>query len=103
MDKIGLGLLYLWIGFNCALALFIVVGMIFFRLNAPVLTILFDNDSIKTLSPNALGTINALAILMNSTIVALCSLSSIVIWEGLLKKQSWSIYSVGICLMLVQG
>lgn len=101
MTKIGLGLLYMWIGFNLVLALSIVVSMVLLNTNAPALTILFDSSSIKTITPNALKTINALAILMNATIVSLCSLSLVLIWKGLLK-QKWVFITLGFCLGFVQ-
>lgn len=101
MLKIGRILLYLWVGFNLLLALSIVSSMLFLGTNAPALYILFDSTSINTISPNALSTINGLAILMNSTIAALCGLSLVVIWKGLLKIK-WMFVSLWLCLGFVQ-
>ena len=101
MLKIGHGLLYLWIGFNLVLAFSIVFSMVFLRNNAPALSILFDSSSIVTITPNALKTINALAVLMNTTIVSLCSLSLILIWKGLLK-QKWVFTTLSLSLGFVQ-
>lgn len=102
MSKVGLTLIYLWVGFNLLLALSIVVSMSLLGINAPALTMLFDSSAVGKIAPDALSTINALAVLTNSAIAALCGLTLVIIRKGLLK-QRWAFISVGLCLGFVQG
>jgi len=51
----------------------------------------------------ALATINALAVLCNASIAAMCLLSLTVIWCALVRRAAWAVWSLAACVFFLQG
>ncbi len=82
MLRAGACLLTLWSGVNLCLAAAILVALVGFHRNAPALTILMDEASVRRLDPNAIATVNALAVFGNACAAAFCVLMLFLVWSG---------------------
>jgi len=102
MHRIGLFILFTWLIFNFVLAAGIVFGMTFLHINAPGIKLMFDDAAIQVLSPKVLKTMNAFAVLMNGSIMALCGLSLFLLRKALSKKLPWIFSAVAIAVFFVQ-
>ena len=73
MQKYYNFILYAWLVFQVVLAAGIVFSILVLQLNAPGVGIILSAQEISDLNPKAIDTMNALAILMNGTIVIFLS------------------------------
>jgi hypothetical protein len=100
MLRLGCIVLSVWTGFQLLLALGIVIAMTVLGHHAPALTILFlPNEPIET---RALATIDSLAILGNSLIVAYCAAILVMTWAGVRRGVRWAFFAVAGSLLFVQ-
>ena len=81
----------------CILFAIIVLGK-----NAPALTILYDDTQAIGMDARALATINALAVILNACVAALCGLSLAIIWRAIIRKVRWAFWSLSTCLIFLQ-
>lgn len=89
MKRFGLLVLTIWFGFNCILALSIVIGISFFDINAPALSVYFENSFIDAANHHLIAMVNTMAILLNAVITAYCGLVLIILWKkSFLKERS---------------
>lgn len=96
-------LLSILCGFNFLLASTILVAVIFFKKNAPMLFIVFDQSEISVLDPKVKAAVNSLAILFNASAAGFSLLSLFVIWVGLRHGQSWAFWALLITGGLIQA
>ncbi len=85
------------------LALGILAMLLVFSKNAPVLVVLYGDIQGSGVDPRALATINALAVLCNAAIAAMCLLSLTVIWCALMRRVAWAVWSLAACVFFLQG
>lgn len=104
-SKIGIVFLTIWSGFNFLLAVGIIFVMTVFHENAPGLRILFESESIPLIEPNALATVNGLAILFNACAASFCFLVLFLIWTELKsgKKQNQILAVLALAMGFLQG
>jgi hypothetical protein len=86
MLRVGAIILTFWAGVRLLLALGILAMLLLFSKNAPVLVVLYGDIQGSGVDPRALATINALAVLCNTAIAAMCLLSLTVIWGALMRR-----------------
>jgi len=77
--------------------------LLVFSKNAPVLVVLYGDIQGSGVDPRALATINALAVLCNAAIAAMCLLSLTVIWCALMRRVAWAVWSLAACVFFLQG
>jgi len=102
MLRAGAIFLTLWAGFNLVLALCILFAIIVLGKNAPALTILYGDTQAIGMDARALATINALAVILNACVAALCGLSLAIIWRAIIRKVRWAFWSLSTCLIFLQ-
>ena len=98
MLKVGAVLLSVWSGLNLLVAL-AVTALTLAGHPPPALRFLFDDAQAAQVDPRALAVINAQALLANPCIVALCGLTLVVVWEGVMRRVRWC--WVGLCVALL--
>jgi hypothetical protein len=103
MLRVGVIILTFWAGVRLALALGILVMLLVFGKNAPVLLVLYGDIQGRGVDPRALATINALAVLCNASIAAMSVLSLTVIWFALVRGAAWAVRSLAVCVFFLQG
>ncbi len=103
MLRVGAVILTFWAGVRLLLALGILAMLLLFGKNAPVLLVLFGDTQGSGVDASALATINALAVLCNAAIAALAVLSLAVIWCALVRRAAWAVWSIAVCVFLLQG
>ena len=103
MLRAGAILLTFWACVRLVLAFGILVMLLVFGKNAPVLLVLYGNIQGTGLDGRALATINALAVLCNAAIAAMAVLSLAVIWCALVRRAVWAVWSIGVCVVFLQG
>ena len=96
-------ILTFWAGVRLLLALGILAMLLVFRKNAPVLLVLYGDIQGRGVDARALATINALAVLCNAAIAAMCLLSLTVIWCALVRRAAWAVWSLAACVFFLQG
>ena len=98
MLKVGAVLLSLWSGLNLLVGL----GVTLFILAGnppPALAFIFSEAEIGLLDARTLAVVRGLALLANPCIVALCTLTLVVIWQGVMRGARWA--WVGLCAALL--
>ncbi len=103
MLRVGAIILTFWAGVRLLLALGILAMLLVFSKNAPVLVVLYGDIQGSGVDPRALATINALAVLCNAAIAAMCLLSLTVIWCALMRRVAWAVWSLAACVFFLQG
>jgi hypothetical protein len=96
-------ILTFWAGVRLVLALGILAMLLVFGKNAPVLLVLYGDIQGRGVDARALATINALAVLCNASIAAMCLLSLTVIWCALMRQAAWAVWSLAACVFFLQG
>ena len=87
--KIGAVLLSIWSGVNLCVA----AGVTLFTLlgrKPPALALVLTDSEIAQLDPRAIDVVNAQASLANPSIVALCTLTLVVVWTCLVRGARWA-------------
>ncbi len=102
MLKAGSIILSIWSGINLLLASAILASIVFFKTNAPILVMVFEEPEISRLDARAISAVNALAILYNSCAVALSVLALCVIWSNLINGQRWAFWTLLITIGFVE-
>jgi len=90
MLKIGVVVLTISAGFNLLLAAAILVAIICFGKNPPILYVSLGQAETANLSEQVLATFKSLAIYFNSAVATFCLLSIIVIWAALSQGHKWA-------------
>ena len=103
MIRAGAILLSLWTGINLLLGLAIMFMLLVLHKNAPASVILYGDTRAIVVDPRALATINAFAVIFNACAAALCTLSLVVIWIPLIRKQSWASWALSGSLSFLQA
>ena len=103
MLRTGAVFLSLWTGFNLILALGILFMLLVLGKNAPCLLILYDDVRAVGMDPRALATINALAVVFNACVAAICALSLAVIWVALVRHAVWAFWALAGSLLFLQA
>lgn len=94
MLKIGAIVLTISLGFNLLLATAILVAIICFGKNPPILYVSLEQAEVAGLDEQVLATFKSLAIYFNSTVVSFCLLSIIIIWAGLSHGHGWAFWAL---------
>ena len=102
MLKRGSIILSIWSGINIFLASLILIIIIFFNGNAPILVMVFEKSEITSLDARVISSVNALAILYNSCDVALSVLALFIIWSGLINGKRWAFWALLITIGFVE-
>jgi len=95
----------IWAGINLVLGVGIFFGIAFFGMNAPAFTMLFqpgEVQSLATLDPRAVATVNGVAILANAVIAGYCGLVLAATWLGIAKQVRWTWTTVAATTLFVQ-
>jgi hypothetical protein len=92
--KIGSIVLTIHGCFNFPLASSILVAISIFRRNAPILYLAFEDAEIPKLHAKVLATTRSLAILFNTSAVALSFLTVLVVWCALRKGEHWAFWAL---------
>ncbi len=102
MLKVGSIILTVWSSINFLLAAMILISIIFFKNNAPIMFIVFEESEIAELDVKVVSSIKSLAILFNSCAASLSLLTILVIWTSLINGQRWAFWALLITIGLVQ-
>jgi hypothetical protein len=102
MLKIGAVILTFGAVFNLLLAAGILIAIIFFGKNPPILYVSFAESGIANLDELTLRTFKSLAIYFNSAVVASCVGGLFVIWMGLARGQGWAFWALLITAIIGQ-
>jgi hypothetical protein len=100
--KIGAVVLSIDAALNLLLAAGIIVAIIFFGKNPPILHVSLGEIEIARLDKQVLTTFKSLAVYFNSAVVTFCLLSIFVIWMGLAQGQRWALWALLITLGIGQ-
>jgi hypothetical protein len=102
MLKIGAIILTIDAGFNFLLAAGILIAIIFFGKNPPILHVSLGEIEIARLDKPVLTTFKSLAVYFNSAVVTFCLLSIFVIWMGLAHGQRWAFWALFVTMGIGQ-
>jgi hypothetical protein len=102
MQKYSNFVLYAWLLFQITLAAGIVFSMLILHTNAPGISIILSDEEISSLNPKAIDTMNALAILMNGTIVIFLSTLFFVLKDKKALDQKEFLKRIVIPLVMLQ-
>ena len=102
MLKVGSIILSVWSGVNFLLAAAILISIVIFRRDAPILVMVFEKPEISGLDARVIASVNALAILYNSCAVALSVLAVFIIWSGLIDGYRWAFWALLITIGFVE-
>jgi len=80
--------------FNLLLAAGILIAIIFFGKNPPILYVSLGQIEITRLDKQVLTTFKSLAVYFNSAVVTFCLLSIFVIWFALAQGQRWAFWAL---------
>jgi hypothetical protein len=94
MLKVGAIILTIVAVFNLLLAAGILVAIIFFGKNPPILYISMGQSEVANLDKPVITTFKSLAIYFNSAVVASCVGGLFVIWMGLARGQGWAFWAL---------
>ncbi len=94
MLKIGAVILTFGAVFNLLLAAGILIAIIFFGKDPPILYVSFAESGIANLDELTLTTFRSLAVYFNSAVVASCILGIFVIWMGLAQGHKWAFWAL---------
>jgi hypothetical protein len=100
--KIGAVVLSIDAALNLLLAAGIIVAIIFFGKNPPILHVSLGEIEIARLDKQVLTTFKSLAVYFNSAVVTFCLLSIFVIWMGLAQGQRWAFWALLITMGIGQ-
>jgi hypothetical protein len=92
--KIGAIVLTIDAVFNFLLAAGILIAIIFFGKNPPILYVSLGEIDIARLDKPVLTAFKSLAVYFNSAVVTFCILSIFVIWMGLAQEQRWAFWAL---------
>ncbi len=89
MLKAGTTILLIWCGINFFLAAMILITLVVFGTNSPLLVMVFEKPEIAEFDPRVIASLNTLTILYNSCSVVV----SVFVWNllkrGFLQNQPW--------------
>lgn len=94
MLKTGSILLTLWSGINFLLAALILMSVVVFNANSPLLVMVFNPSEIANLEPRAISALNALTILYNSCAIAVSILVLFIIRTQLIYKEKRAFWAL---------
>ena len=92
MLKAGSKFLYVWTGINIFLAALILITVVFFNADSPILAMVLEKSEIASLDAKVIESLNALTILYNSCSVALSVLVWLLIRKSLIAGQKWAFW-----------
>jgi hypothetical protein len=89
--------------FNLLLAASILIAIVFFGKNPPILYVSLARADIAALNEQVLKTFKSLAIYFNSAVVASCVGGLFVIWMGLARGQGWAFWALLVTAIIGQA
>lgn len=92
MLKKGSIVLSVWSGINFLLAAAILISVVVFNSDSPLLVMVFEKSEIAGLDTRVIESLNALTILYNSCSMALSVLVWLLIRKSLLAGQKWAFW-----------
>lgn len=92
MLKRGSIVLSIWSGINFLLAALILISVVIFKANSPLLVMVFEKSEIARLDARVIAALNTLTILYNSCSVALSVLVWLIIRKSLIAGQKWAFW-----------
>ena len=92
MLKTGSNLLAIWSGINFLLAALILISVVVFNADSPILALVFEESEIAGLSAKVIEALNTLTILYNSCSVVLSVLVWLLIRTNLIAGQKWAFW-----------
>ncbi len=102
MLKAGAIILTIGAVFNLFLAAGILIAIMFFGKNPPILYVSMGQSEIAQLNKPAIMTFKSLAIYFNSAVLTSCILGIFVIWMGLAQGQKWAFWALLITTVVGQ-
>ena len=102
MVRIGVILLTILTSFNLLLASAILITILCFGKNPPILYVSLDQAEVAHWGEQTMATFKSLAVYFNSAIVTFCLLSLFVIWAGLNRGQLWAFWGLLISMGISQ-
>lgn len=92
MLKRGSIVLSIWSSINCLIAAAILISVVIFNADSPLLVLVFEKSEIASLSAKVIASLNALTILYNSCSVVLSVLVWFLIRKSLIAGQKWAFW-----------
>ena len=102
MLRIGAIVLTISASFNLLLAAAILVAIIYFGKNPPILYVSLGQAETAKLGEQVLATFKSLAIYFNSAVAASCLMSMFVIWAALSQGQKWAFWALFVTMGISQ-
>ncbi len=94
MLKVGAVILTIVAVFSLLLAAGILISIIFFGKNPPILYVSMGQSEVANLDKPVLATFKSLAIYFNAAVVTSCIGGLFIIWMGLAQGQKWAFWEV---------
>jgi hypothetical protein len=94
MLKAGSIVLSIWSGINFLISAAILTMVVVFKVNTPILDLVFEKSEVAGLSVTVIASLNALTILYNSCSVVLSVLVWFIIRKGVLAGQKWAFWTL---------
>jgi hypothetical protein len=95
-------ILSIWAGIFAFLSSLILIIVILFRGNSPLIVMVFEQSEIAGLDQTVISSLNCLTILYNSCAVALSILVLYIIWSGLINGKRRAFWALLITIGFVQ-
>lgn len=95
-------ILSIWSGINFLLAALILMSVLLFKANSPLLVMVFERSEIADMDPRIIAALNCLTILYNSSAAALSVLALFIIWSDLIKGGKRAFWALLITIGFVQ-
>jgi hypothetical protein len=92
MLKRGSMVLSIWSGINFLISAAILIMVVVFKANSPLLDLVFEKSEVTVLSTKVIASLNALTILYNSCSVVLSVLVWFLIRKSLIAGQKWAFW-----------
>jgi hypothetical protein len=92
--KTGSSILSAWSAINFLLAALILISVVVFRANSPLLVMVFQRSEIAALDPRVIASLNTLTILYNSCSMMVSVMVWIIIRRNLANGQKWAFWTL---------
>ncbi len=94
--------LSIWSGINFLLAALILISVVVFSADSPLLVMVFERSEIAALDSRAIASLNALTILYNSCSVIVSVMVWIIIRQNLVNGQKWAFWALLVAIGFVE-
>jgi hypothetical protein len=102
MLKRGSMVLSIWSGINFLISAAILIMVVVFKANSPLLDLVFEKSEIASLDAKVIASLNALTILYNSCSVVLSVLVWFLIRKSLIVGQKWAFWMLLVAIGFVE-